>query len=80
MHERHVREVLANADLHMSPLGFIDDDASKKGKTLGGYPVFGTLGDLETLIAADRANLPLDFRVATGIDLAGRIPSKESTA
>lgn len=24
------------------------------------------------LIAADRANLPLDFRVATGIDLAGR--------
>jgi uncharacterized protein YqfA (UPF0365 family) len=27
---------------------------------------------IRALIAADRANLPLDFRVATGIDLAGR--------
>jgi len=27
---------------------------------------------VRALIAADRANLPLDFRVATGIDLAGR--------
>jgi len=27
---------------------------------------------VRSLIAADRANLPLDFRVATGIDLAGR--------
>ncbi|MEM8886167.1 MAG: flotillin-like protein FloA [Planctomycetota bacterium] len=27
---------------------------------------------VKALIAADRANLPLDFRVATGIDLAGR--------
>jgi uncharacterized protein YqfA (UPF0365 family) len=27
---------------------------------------------VRSMIAADRANLPLDFRVATGIDLAGR--------
>ncbi|MHC4952750.1 MAG: flotillin-like protein FloA [Planctomycetota bacterium] len=27
---------------------------------------------IRALIAADRANLPLDFRIATGIDLAGR--------
>jgi UDP-GlcNAc:undecaprenyl-phosphate GlcNAc-1-phosphate transferase len=49
-----IREILANPDLHMNPLGFIDDDGGKKGKTVGGYPIFGTLGDLATLIAADR--------------------------
>jgi UDP-GlcNAc:undecaprenyl-phosphate/decaprenyl-phosphate GlcNAc-1-phosphate transferase len=50
-----IRELLANADLAMNPVGFLDDDEEKKGKTLSGYTIFGT-GELATLIAAGRVN------------------------
>jgi len=49
-----LREILNNPRLHLHPAGFIDDDVLKVGKRLQGYPVLGTAGDLENLIARHR--------------------------
>ncbi|HVT04699.1 MAG TPA: hypothetical protein VHL58_15155 [Thermoanaerobaculia bacterium] len=46
-----VREVTSNRDVHMRPVGFIDDDPAKNGKLLNGYPVLGSLDVLELHIA-----------------------------
>lgn len=37
-------------------LGFIDDDAEKQGKWIHGYPVLGTLQEIESLIVGTRAS------------------------
>lgn len=33
--------ILHNENLHLHPVGFLDDDPSLEGKTVSGYPVFG---------------------------------------
>lgn len=48
-----IREILSNPDRRMNPIGFIDDDADKRGKMLAGYPVFGGASALEELIGSD---------------------------
>jgi UDP-GlcNAc:undecaprenyl-phosphate GlcNAc-1-phosphate transferase len=49
-----LREILNNRSRRLKPLGFIDDDRLKAGKSLQGYPVLGTFGDLEKLAAKHR--------------------------
>jgi UDP-GlcNAc:undecaprenyl-phosphate/decaprenyl-phosphate GlcNAc-1-phosphate transferase len=44
-----LREILNNTDLHVHPIGFIDDDIRKTGKKIQGYPVLGKLADVEQL-------------------------------
>jgi FlaA1/EpsC-like NDP-sugar epimerase len=39
------------------PIGFVDDDHAKQGRSLSGVPVLGSVGDLPTLIATHRAEL-----------------------
>jgi UDP-GlcNAc:undecaprenyl-phosphate GlcNAc-1-phosphate transferase len=41
-----LRELRNNADLHLAPIGFLDDDPAKSGKVIHGLRVFGGNGDL----------------------------------
>jgi UDP-GlcNAc:undecaprenyl-phosphate/decaprenyl-phosphate GlcNAc-1-phosphate transferase len=41
-----LRELLNNRELQLSPVGFVDDDAGKRGKLIHGLRVFGGNGDL----------------------------------
>lgn len=44
-----LREILNNQRLHLKPIGLIDDDPLKIGKTLHGYPIIGTSDDIEKI-------------------------------
>lgn len=45
-----LREILNNKRHKIKPAGFIDDDTLKGGKKIQGYPVLGTINDLESLL------------------------------
>ena len=47
-----LREILQNKNLGMSPIGFIDDDPSKKSARIDGYPVIGGISNLDKIIKA----------------------------
>ena len=51
-----VREMLANEEVGMRPIGFIDDDEQKQGRVLNGYPVMGSLVALESIVMAGKAS------------------------
>ena len=44
-----LRELRNNSELHLSPVGFLDDDPSKSGKVIHGLRVFGGNGDLSQI-------------------------------
>src|ERR1041385_1314726 len=46
-----LRELRNNSDLHLSPIGFLDDDPAKSGKVIHGLRVFGENGDLGAVCA-----------------------------
>jgi len=46
-----LREILNNRELHLSPIGFLDDDPGKSGKVIHGLRVFGANGDIASLCA-----------------------------
>ncbi|MHB1074032.1 MAG: polysaccharide biosynthesis protein [Gemmatimonadaceae bacterium] len=45
-----VKELLANPQVGLEPIGFLDDDESKRGKRLADLPVLGSLGDLTKVV------------------------------
>jgi len=45
------RELFSNQALNLRPVGFIDDDPSKRGRIVTGLPVFGPGRDLEHTLA-----------------------------
>ena len=45
-----LRELLNNRELRYAPIGFIDDDATKHGKLIHGFRVFGGNGSLAKII------------------------------
>jgi UDP-GlcNAc:undecaprenyl-phosphate GlcNAc-1-phosphate transferase len=47
-----LNEFLSNRRLNLKPVGFIDDDESKKGEEINGYPVLGTLENLEGVLGS----------------------------
>jgi UDP-GlcNAc:undecaprenyl-phosphate GlcNAc-1-phosphate transferase len=47
-----LRELLQNADLQLSPAGFLDDDAAKRRRRVDGLSVLGSLDDLPALLDA----------------------------
>ena len=47
-----VKELLANPQLGMRPVGFVDDDARKHNQRLGDLPVFGPLSSIPDLVSA----------------------------
>ena len=46
-----LRELRNNSELHLSPIGFLDDDPAKNGKVIHGLRVFGGNGDLTAVCA-----------------------------
>jgi UDP-GlcNAc:undecaprenyl-phosphate GlcNAc-1-phosphate transferase len=48
--ELTIREMLSNAELSLRPMGFIDDDVSKRGRLVQGYPVLGGVDDVPEIV------------------------------
>ena len=51
-----LRELRNNEQLHMAPIGFVDDDPAKRGKLIHGLRVFGGNGDLSTICAQHKVD------------------------
>jgi UDP-GlcNAc:undecaprenyl-phosphate GlcNAc-1-phosphate transferase len=49
-----LRELLNNRELQYAPVGFVDDDPTKKGKVIHGLRVYGGNGDLRQLCRQHR--------------------------
>jgi UDP-GlcNAc:undecaprenyl-phosphate GlcNAc-1-phosphate transferase len=49
-----LRELLNNRDLQYAPVGFMDDDPTKKGKVIHGLRVYGGNGDLREICRAQQ--------------------------
>ena len=47
--EKFLREILDNPRVHYEPIGFLDDDPRKQGKTIHGVTVLGTVGDIQEI-------------------------------
>jgi UDP-GlcNAc:undecaprenyl-phosphate GlcNAc-1-phosphate transferase len=45
-----VREMLSNPAVGLRPAGFIDDDAEKTGKLVNGYPILGTVDEIDEVL------------------------------
>jgi FlaA1/EpsC-like NDP-sugar epimerase len=48
--EQILREMLDNPDLGYEPVGFLDDDPHKKGRSIHGLPVLGPVQDLKQVV------------------------------
>ena len=48
--ELALREIRSNAALGKDPVGFIDDDPLRRGMTIHGVPVLGSLTELEHIV------------------------------
>ncbi|MFW5500389.1 MULTISPECIES: polysaccharide biosynthesis protein [unclassified Maridesulfovibrio] len=48
--EKVVREIRTSGQLKYIPVGFLDNDKSKRGRTIHGVPVLGPLSDLQELV------------------------------
>lgn len=48
--EKMLREIFDNSQLHYNILGFLDDDPGKKGRTVHGIPVLGSVDKLPDLV------------------------------
>jgi UDP-GlcNAc:undecaprenyl-phosphate GlcNAc-1-phosphate transferase len=51
-----LREILNNKNLKVLPIGFVDDDAIKKGKKIQGYPIFGTFNEMAQIHQRHQVN------------------------
>lgn len=45
-----LREIMQNDKLSMKPIGFVDDDPSKKGARIDGYPVLGDTTSIQEIV------------------------------
>jgi len=50
--EKVIREILDNPGLRFTPVGLLDDDTGKQGKTIHGIPILGALEDIMGLTDA----------------------------
>lgn len=51
-----LREILNNEKHKINPVGFIDDDSAKVGKSLQGFPIYGSLQSIEFIIKKQNIN------------------------
>lgn len=78
--EKVLRELLENRDLLLHPVGFLDDDPEKKGRSIHGVPVLGAVDDIaaipveydEILIAVPSARGEEMRRIVSACEGTGR--------
>ena len=65
-----VKEILSRGNLGIKPIGFLDDDPTRRGMVIHGIPVLGSPGDLEYVsnaYGAKQALITLDNRTGSVI-------------
>jgi FlaA1/EpsC-like NDP-sugar epimerase len=67
-----VREMRANADWRMNPVGFIDDDPAKAHRWIVGVPVRGTLDTLEVTMRSQS----VDEVILSSPSIAGEVEAR----
>jgi len=68
--ELAVREMLNNRRLHMEPVGYIDDDPLKRHRHIHGFPVLGSIDDLERIMREQQiTDLLLSSQYVNGANL-----------
>ena len=50
------REMLRHPETGLHPMGFLDDDPGKHGRTIASVPVLGTLADLDRVLTTERVD------------------------
>ncbi len=75
-----VRELAQNSRYDVRVVGFLDDDAGKRGRTVRGVPIVGGFSYLESALTADRPDAlilsadGLDPHIVAGIrEACGRL-------
>ncbi|WP_321401349.1 nucleoside-diphosphate sugar epimerase/dehydratase [Maridesulfovibrio sp.] len=48
--EKVIREIMSSGQLKYRPIGLLDNDKNKRGRTIHGVPVLGPLSDLQELV------------------------------
>ena len=48
--EKAIREIIENPELKLKPVGFLDDDPQKQGKTIHGVPILGAVDEIDRLL------------------------------
>ncbi|OYV64086.1 MAG: hypothetical protein B7Z72_13730, partial [Gemmatimonadetes bacterium 21-71-4] len=62
-----LKEIMANPELGLRPVGFVDDDPTKQGLRIGNLPILGTLADAPDVIKQYRvAEVLIAMPRATG--------------
>ena len=64
--EKIVRDMKNNSELPYEPIGFIDDDISKKGLTIHGVPILGTISVLTKVIEKHKPDEILISNASSG--------------
>jgi UDP-GlcNAc:undecaprenyl-phosphate/decaprenyl-phosphate GlcNAc-1-phosphate transferase len=52
-----LREMLSNPSANLVPVGFLDDNPTRTGKTLNGHPILGGLAQIEDALASSGARV-----------------------
>ena len=64
--EKVIREINDNPKIGLYPMGFLDDDQSKIGRTLQGIPILGKIDDLATYSSLDFEEILIAIPSAKG--------------
>lgn len=76
--ERVVREMMENQSIRMIPVGFLDDDERKQGKSIHGVPVLGTIDQVGS-IRDDFDEILITYPSASSADMRRIVEACEST-
>ena len=67
-----LREIIQNKKLNFKPVGFVDDDPSKNGARIDGYPVMGSTTSINDIVASKQID-----KIIISITNIGREKLKE---
>ncbi len=65
-----LKEIRHNGDYRVNPVGYLDDDPAKKGKSIHGCPILGSLDELENILSKNEIR---EIIISTGKIARNRI-------